>query len=52
MQTHEEPALGPYRFSAGIEACGQHARVRHGQPPVRAASETQKQTRSADGKTG
>jgi hypothetical protein len=43
---------GSYRFSAGIEAYGQHDRLQHGQPPVPAASGTRKRTGSADGKTG
>ena len=25
---------GPYRFSAGIEAYGQHDMLQHGQPPI------------------
>ena len=43
---------GPYRFSAGIEAYGQHDRLQHGQPPIPAASGTRQRTGSADGKTG
>jgi len=43
---------GPYMFSAGIAAYGQHIRLRHGPPPVPAASETRRRTGHADGKTG
>jgi hypothetical protein len=43
---------GPYRFSAGIEAYGQHDTLQHGQPPIPAASGARKRTGSADGTTG
>ena len=43
---------GPYRFSAGIEAYGQHVRLQHGQPPIPAASGTRRRTGSADDQTG
>ena len=43
---------GPYRFSAGIEAYGQHDRIRHRQQPIPAANGTWWRTGSADGKTG
>jgi hypothetical protein len=43
---------GPYGFSAGIEAYGQHDRLQHGQPPIPAASGTRKRTGYADGTTG
>ena len=43
---------GPYRFSAGIEAYGQHDRLQHGQPPIQAAGGTRRQTGRADGETG
>jgi hypothetical protein len=42
---------GPYRFSAGIEAYGQHDRLQHGQPPNPAASGTRKRTGTTGGKT-
>ena len=42
---------GPYRFSAGIEAYGQHDMLQHGQPPIPVASGTRRRTGSADGKT-
>jgi len=43
---------GPYRFSAGIAAYGQHDRLQHGQPPIPAASGTRERTGFADGETG
>ena len=43
---------GPYTFPAGIAAYGQHDRVQHRQPPIRAASGTRERTGSADGKRG
>jgi len=42
---------GPFRFSAGIAAYGQHVRLQHGQPPIPAANGTRKRTGPADGKT-
>ena|SRR5208282_1203443 len=42
---------GPYRFSAGIKAYGQHDRLQH-QPPIPAANGTRRRTGPADGKTG
>jgi len=43
---------GPYGFSAGIEAYGQHDRLLRGQPPIPAANGTRKRTGPADGQTG
>ena len=43
---------GPYRFSAGIAAYGQHDRLQHGQPPIPAASGTRERTGFADDETG
>ena len=43
---------GPYRFSAGIEAYGEHDRLQHGQPAVPAANGTRRRTGRADGETG
>ena len=43
---------GPYRFSAGIAAYGQHDRLQHRQPPIPAASGTRRRAGSADGQTG
>ncbi len=40
---------GPYRFSAGIEAYGQHDILQHGQQPIPVASGTRRRTGSADG---
>ena len=42
---------GPYRFSAGIEAYGQHDMLRHGQRPIPVASGIRRRTGSADGQT-
>jgi hypothetical protein len=35
---------GPYTFSAGMAAYGQHIRLRHGQQPVPAANQTRRRT--------
>jgi hypothetical protein len=35
---------GPYRFSAGIEAYGQHDRLQHGQPPIPPANGARQRT--------
>ncbi len=43
---------GPYRFSAGIEAYGQHVRLQHGQPSTPAANGTRRRTGHADDQTG
>ena len=43
---------GPYVFSAGIAAYGQHIRLQHGQQPVPAATGTRRPAGCADGKTG
>ncbi len=43
---------GPYKFTAGIEAYGQHDKLQHGQEPIPVADGTQRRTRRADGKTG
>jgi hypothetical protein len=43
---------GPYRFSAGIEAYGQHDKLQHGQPPIPTASGTRRRTGHADGEAG
>jgi hypothetical protein len=43
---------GPYRFSAGIEAYGQHDKLQHGQPPIPSASGTRRRTAHADGAAG
>ena len=43
---------GPYRFSAGIEAYGEHDRLQHGQRAVPAANGTRRRTGRADGETG
>lgn len=37
---------GPYRFSAGIEAYGQHDMLQHGQQPMPAANGTRRRTGS------
>ena len=43
---------GPYRFTAGIEAYGQHDRLQHSQEPISAANGTpQRRTAPANGKT-
>ena len=43
---------GPYRFSAGIEAYGQHDMLQHGQQPMPAANGTRRRTGYADGQAG
>jgi hypothetical protein len=46
---------GPYKFSVGIAAYGQHVRLQHGQQPIPAAGVTRRRRRrtgSANGKTG
>ena len=43
---------GPYVFSAGIAAYGQHIRLQHGQQPVSMVGEARRRTGYADGKTG
>jgi hypothetical protein len=43
---------GPYRFSAGIEAYGQHDMAQHGQQPMPAANGTRRRTGYADGQAG
>ena len=43
---------GPYRFSAGIEAYGQHDMLQHGPPPIPVASGTRRRTGYADGQAG
>lgn len=43
---------GPYRFPAGVEAYGQHDRLRHGQQQTLAATRTRRRTGHADGKAG
>ena len=42
---------GPYRFSAGIEAYGQHVRLRHGQPPIPAVNGIRWRAGPSDGQT-
>jgi hypothetical protein len=42
---------GPYQFSAGIAAYGQHDRLKH-RPPIPAANDMRRRTGPADGKTG
>jgi hypothetical protein len=42
---------GPYRFSAGIEAYGQHDRLQHRQP-IPAANGTRRRAGPAGGTTG
>lgn len=42
---------GPYRFTAGIAAYGQHDRLQHGRGPIPAVGGTQWRTGPADGKT-
>jgi hypothetical protein len=43
---------GPYGFSAGIEAYGQHDVLQHRQQPMPAADETRRRTGYADGQAG
>ncbi|MFZ0191013.1 MAG: hypothetical protein WAL72_29180 [Streptosporangiaceae bacterium] len=43
---------GPYRFSAGIEAYGQHDMLHHRQQPMLAANGTRRRTGYADGQAG
>jgi hypothetical protein len=42
---------GPYMFSAGIAAYGQHVRLRLGQLPIPVANDTRRRTGYADGQT-
>jgi hypothetical protein len=42
---------GPYRFSAGIAAYGEHVRRQHGQQPAPAVTQ-RRRAGYADGKTG
>ena len=43
---------GPYRFSAGIAAFGQHDMLQHRQQPLSVANRTRQRTGYADGTTG
>ncbi len=54
LDYHEVPPSlqrirGPHRFSAGIQAYGQHVRLQHEQPPIPAASGTRRRPGPTDG---